>query len=1594
VLSAVLITAMVFFSPRPATEREADGEINGTGHYTDPAYPSAEPDPTEPEPTGEVLLFAPAALGGIQITPLSASERGVSLDSAFLITSDVKTLTAEHLEAYLSVPCGEVFTVEENDGGIFTLRFGSLLAHHRIYNFVYGPSGYTPASHAFQTVDRFRITASSPANASFDIPTNAGIEITFSQPLAGDFEDAFNIYPSVQGRFHQRGNTHIFASSSMQPGTAYTVTIRQGLTSAEGEVLDEDYTFTFVTRWGSGQTPSFSLRGEAYETFLPWDEVFIALDISRNFTARNFTVSVYELYTAAHFIDFKGTHTGTRVAEYEITAVEIDVSEWQSLFYLFLGESLPEGYYVAEIRSTWSTSREVVYKFIQISSLSVYSLAIAGEAIFWVHDAVTGLPAEGARIQVGEGHSFLTDREGIAITSTRQDSRTPILIEYGETLPFAYAQPTFGRRPLLASDRFLFYMYTDRPVYRPNDTVDVFGAVMPRYGHTHLPTDRFTLHIGDMMEIPIELDAFNAFALRVPVTGMFGWPEIEVRANGERLMSAWPQFIDYANHAFVLRGEWDKTAYDIDEYAFIELNVTSFAGMPIEGVVLRMDELSFTTNENGVASGSMRTERAEWRSHWMPYWEYHWIWASGDAQVSQGIPAPRIIAPSDIMLEHEWDGTSLILNANKILVDRLDAHHRDLPPWTSIDTDTFRGESVDIEFTIRVTRNVTTRTIRSQRYDHINRRTVTTYTYTTAVEPNYRTIRGHTVNGQAIVIGLPRSDDPMIRYDFDITYDDTRKLASTVRVWSNSLYTSQGAGDTSIRFFNFEPEENPLRIGQTTQVSLTEGRIWHGWDGTVGETTPIENGRILAVMVNNDGILSVNTGSPSGVPITFTEACIYNTLVMGAYFDGRYIFPVTNPATLTFDTIEREIEIDLTFCREGYKPGDEVTLDIVSAPHAQVLISVVDESAFLGRWNDADFLPRFYQSARLSIWSFNHSQFASHTQHEFGGEGYHNGWGGDGGDGGIDDFRDDFTDNPVFELIRTDANGRASLTFILPHQVTSWRVTAIALTPDGYGGDVREQVISALDFYVDLLLTTEYIIGDDIAAAARVHGTREPVDFTFEVLQDGVSLYTHRQTAARRTEFNAGKLPIGEYIMRVTAVSAHYRDAVELPFSVVRSDLIIENRIRGQLSPESNELNPATLTMRDLPVQVSLTNAAIRPLTRILFEAGDARSPRTDARAAAAFTHEFFTGEADLGAFRAGIHHHTGGIPEMIYGDTDTSDGIYYTARFAASFPEFVNPHEIRRFIQADGSRRATSATERAARLLALAAVGDPVLLCIQNEITQLGEGDYFAWLYLTAALVAIGDDTGAKRLYTGALIPPPAAISEQERETSGTLRLFIQTALDPQAALDYINRGTPNRFVSDIPERVNFVRRVTLSGGTVSEIGYFLHGETRTVRLENFDRHHLYITRGQFEALDLTPISGETEYHITFFGYDHTHWDAEHDRIDIRRTVTPAQNGLYRVEMRVNLPPDVTGSFVIYDRIPGNMRFAPAQQRWQRGFFFSVRHTQRQLVEISFFSNHQSTSTRVFHYFVSPLFNGDMATGTTYVISRDANNPVWGMTR
>jgi hypothetical protein len=166
---------------------------------------------------------------------------------------------------------------------------------------------------------------------------------------------------------------------------------------------------------------------------------------------------------------------------------------------LDLPMELPRGFYLAE----FSLGRSRTQLLFQVTELGAYLAANEAEALLWVHDLSTGLGAADAEISVNGEHLANADASGVAHLESLPDTRVRLYdIRHG------------GERMILADTNWLYsnlswrqlqeqrrtaqaywnYLYVDKPVYRPGDTLYFFGLVAPR-SQTAAPVREVTLRL-------------------------------------------------------------------------------------------------------------------------------------------------------------------------------------------------------------------------------------------------------------------------------------------------------------------------------------------------------------------------------------------------------------------------------------------------------------------------------------------------------------------------------------------------------------------------------------------------------------------------------------------------------------------------------------------------------------------------------------------------------------------------------------------------------------------------------------------------------------------------------------------------------------------------------------------------------------------------------------------------------------------------------------------------------------------------------------------------------------------------------------------
>ncbi|MDR1559624.1 MAG: Ig-like domain-containing protein [Clostridiales bacterium] len=1545
-----------------------------------------------------------SALYDIRITPLSLTDQGVAIDSPFLIQPAVR-IDRGRLESSISVKTGESFNIidSSNNEGAYELNFEDPLVVNRVYNIVYSPEGKQPASFAFQTEPGFTIVSSTPGFAfdnddegSTDVPVNTGIEINFSAPPDENWKEYFNIDPPVNGNFSADGSKALFIPESLKYDTRYTVTIDGDLTDENGNPLDRTYKIVFNTERSDSHIRDVSLYDGVYENFLPGEDIIIRFLLSERYKTQEFTVDIYQLTDPAVFANYyevnKNAVSGSlKLVESEAVTLFVPAESTTAPFDgYFSYPSPPEGYYLIH----FSAGDLSLNKLVQVNRLSVYTLSISGDMCFWINDTSTGEPAVGASINKRNDRT-VTGADGKALVHITSAEMSPVTIQYRDAPVFVYSAFAYEKPEISLAEKFYHYIYTDRDVYHANDSINVFGVIREVNSVYRLnASDEITLSLGDMETVPVKTDKYGGFSHTFPVEGMSGGDVIHVRINGEELMSAPVSFAEYNKDKYIINAETDRHVYFAGEKPEVNISVAAYDGAPAPGVEMELNTSMFLSlaqtvisDENGLASVSLTLKGDKSQA---PYMNGVQIVTRGAEDYSQIYSAPFVVLNSDIMLEYETLPDKSI-DFTSSAIDR-DAIER---AYISADADLYspdmyRGDPVDLDFSLAIKEVKHTKEITGERYDYILSQTIPEYRYNTS-ESIIETRVLSTRNGKLAITGLPQSSGPETSYYGVVSYKDRngREISFNIEL---SGYADPHAEGYTLELMK---KSNALKLGETAVIRMN------------GDTS--EDGRVLSVLTN-DGILSADVNPPNNSPITFSEDCMYSVRVFGAYFDGKRVYPAQMPLTVRFDPSDQKLNVEIKPDKEQYEPGGEALLDITvtdqngSPKQAIVNISIVDDAAFaVGTRFAMDFLDELYRSTAKYRPNFGIYTSYGKLTRTVAEEAL------DSGSGVVqNNIRKDFKDNPVFETVETDLSGKAKLSIKFTDAVTRWRVTSHAVSMDYFAGSGQSGIVASLPFYVDLILADEFVRGDHVNPVVKPHGAEyiygeSPVSYTYELKRGEETLLSEKISQAGAVSFDLGVLETGDYTLNVSATMGTftggadaYTDTLEKTFHVGNTGVRLNLRAVKTLSLEYPQM-PAVAPIES-PVNFSLYNADYAFILDILNEMLSQSAARTDQMAASAFAADYMSVDGEntrMSRLKDEIAWNNG-IPEQLYGSGEP----IYTARFAAAFPELIDKSLAGDYVRetlgmydgglpAPPSSNSAFELNRAAGYLLQAAISEAVLNEIDKQVEELKNSNDadsgMRKLLYTAAYCAIGADDKARSLFE------PYAGSG-DLELADTLTFYINTSLDPVAAEEYLITHVRNKYVSDVCERVNFIRKSGPLDELVTETRFNLDSGTETIRLEGLEAYSKSISSESFKSMIVKPVEGSVSLNISYSGRA-TDLLASQNIIGLEKTVShvTGSDNLYDIVFNVTLPKDSpAGNYTIRDRVPGNMRFTRIINTVGD---YTVNYLEKQLVDINVFYDGENPPGDI-RYRVIKISPDDAVVERAY-ISRDfvVDHP-WGASK
>jgi len=1411
--------------------------------------------------------------------------------------------------------------------------------------------------------------------------------------------------------------TVVFApKNKLKTNTVYTVDIFSDIMGVGGKSLGEDITVKFRTSANEVDSNDVKCTfrfTNSMPMFVPGEAMYLSYNMSysgglssKDFTHSDAKVKIYKYATTADAVaamrDYLAVsgdyYFNDDIYKYPTKGLELVLdtevtptsqgSGYYSTRYLDV-PTLNKGIYLVCVTpkvtlGNISFSGEI-QALLQVSDYVAYTESSA-DTLVWVNSVsgknTSNLSVKAEIFRANDGWDTdeasssyttvkaTTNNEGIAIidTSVDPDANRAFITIDDSLIICAGGINNKVRRAEYAS-----WVYTDRDTYFDSDRVSFTGFIstldggaLPEYVYltTSLSTAKQKIEVTDDGYFSGYFE-FEDFAANYRSTIRMNFTD----DDGNTVKSTYVYVTTEDKPVYTAALSFDRIFYEFGDKGTLTLTATFFDGTPAPGLTFEVylpfiGNRTVTTDESGISTVIFTCGKYQTGST-SPSRIYASAYLSGyeGSYVEVGASTVYFQSENHLRIEKDNNADEITVRLNKF--DTSPIRSAEDLSW-NVFPDNCIGEIADGSVSVTLKKITYVKTESSSQYNPITKKVEKTYYYR-AVESTVSSKRYTFKDGIVTLPCFEREDD--CSYYYEIKYYDARNANTIQRSIGAVKYTDNYRFDYG-DYFSLEPSHD-----YSTKAA----------DGDVVEYVLKYGGKTAAdkKILHTVHTATANTRkyydiTEGGFSLEYTKEFIFGVRVLSAVFDGRnYVTLWVNTPAYDYER-ENALEITVKPNSESYKPGDECIVEITvndlggnPVSGGIITLGVVDEACFkLGEqtldpsgvfFSIGSGAPaqntRFNCFTKYNYYDIFYSLSDDMPENEAATEAPTES-GGMKGESDSADFdsvtvREFFADNPVFENVKLDENGRATLSFTVPDNITSWRITAAGYTLAGEAEDVmlghtKTDVIATLPFFINATLSDTYVVGDDISATARVFGTEtvmgEDVSYLAELTDyDGNILHTLTLTekAGEFAHFNLDKLESGSYALTVKAICGEYSDGVKLPFNVVPDGITMETR----RTLTANEIS--TLSPKLYPVHLSFVNAKFSDYLDVVYYVNSMGYNRTDTLAAryvslSVLGDIFGTSqEKELNRISKEIRgNYTDGlISLMSYAEGD----IILSAKIAALVPELIPANRQADmksvFVETVREQKYQTNEELAACMLGLAALGEPVLI----DIYTLASNDISdeARLYLSFALALLGDYSAASELYgivTNGKLEGEQEINVKAQSTEDRIRLtalamMTSSYVDRDRATPmarYIMSHTATLDVYSL-EMTAYMRCFYPIDATDVSFSYTVGDEVHEISLKPAQMHSLTLGKAAFESLEVQAGDDVLVLASYVSGVTEALRDTkEASGARITKTVEPydVSRGLYKVKISYEITFDSNYEcYTLTDRIPSGARYYGAYE-------------------------------------------------------------------
>ncbi|MFQ5855363.1 MAG: Ig-like domain-containing protein, partial [Anaerolineae bacterium] len=418
--------------------------------------------------------------------------------------------TAFRLQTTVSVLRGQLTpqTVSgkiEVDGNTVTFTPDERLAFDQTYQVTIAPGVTSAAGGAgmseaytwrFTTVPLPRIVDTEPRDGEKNARPYTGFQIRFNTPI-----DPTTVMPNISMTppitptqvytYYNRWDNTFFINFGAQPSTDYEVRIEPGIADPYGNKIEQGLTVRFRT---APLDPDFRLHvPDIIGTYNAYDpaRLYVAYVNVNRINLRLYRLSNEDLFQPPYRVIEELPAQSTPIRQWELPLeTPLNKRSYAAIDLVEGGGKLEPGVYLLDSdapevsdRGFWGRRHLLI-----VSHINLTVKAGPKDAIAWATDLATGDPVSGLTLSFfseGDAHlgTAMTDAAGVARLDLPSGYRGSLLV-YSEK-PFtagsqAWVRGTspwdFGLQGAGWTD-FTVHTYTDRPIYRPGQTVYIKGVI-------------------------------------------------------------------------------------------------------------------------------------------------------------------------------------------------------------------------------------------------------------------------------------------------------------------------------------------------------------------------------------------------------------------------------------------------------------------------------------------------------------------------------------------------------------------------------------------------------------------------------------------------------------------------------------------------------------------------------------------------------------------------------------------------------------------------------------------------------------------------------------------------------------------------------------------------------------------------------------------------------------------------------------------------------------------------------------------------------------------------------------------------------------